>query len=373
MKAFIFKLTIFFLCGIIVEASFMDPPDIIMLGDDKYPPSQTRQFVGIPSLAVSPIGRLWVTWYAGKTPDEDHNNYVVLSTSGDDGNSWSEVLVVDPDCDGPVRAFDPELWLSQDGRLWLFWAQHIRSEENPNCPIAGVWSMVNENPNDPASVWSSPRRLTNGVMMCKPTVLSSGEWLLPVSLWRLMDNSAQAVCSSDQGKTFEVLGGCNVPVAKRSYDEHMIVQRKDDTLWMLVRTSGGIGESVSSDGGRSWSYLVDSPIQHPSARFFIRRLKSGNLLLVKHGEIEKRTGRSRLMAFISQDDGQTWRGGLLLDERKGVSYPDGQQAENGVIYITYDYSRRKDKKILMACFTENDVLAGQKVTDKVRLKIPVNR
>ena len=76
-----------------------------------------RAFQGIPSTAVSPGGRLWATWYAGKTPGEDHNNYVVLSTSGDGGNTWKEVLVVDPDEEGPVRAFDPELWIAPDGRL----------------------------------------------------------------------------------------------------------------------------------------------------------------------------------------------------------------------------------------------------------------
>ena len=373
MKKFLICLSLLFLCSCSsVHRSFMEPPEIIDAGDSQYQLPQTRQFTGIPSLAISPAGRLWVTWYAGKTPDEDQNNYIVLSTSGDDGQTWKEVFIIDPDGEGPVRAFDPELWLSPDGRLWMFWAQHVRSEENPACPVAGVWAMVNDRPDEPDSKWSDPRRLTNGVMMCKPTVLSCGDWLLPVSLWKTMDNSALAVCSTDQGKTFEVLGGCNVPVEQRTFDEHMFVQRNDGNIWMLVRIKDGIGESFSSDGGRTWGLLETSKIQHPSARFFIRRLNSGNLLLVKHGDINKRTGRSHLMAFISKDDGQTWQGGLLLDERKGVSYPDGQQADDGVIYITYDYSRRDHQKILMSCFTEQDVLEGEDVTGKVRLRVSVN-
>jgi hypothetical protein len=82
-----------------------------------------RAFSGIPSIAVAPRGRLWATWYAGVTPGEDLNNYVVLSTSGDGGATWQEVLTVDPDGGGQVRAFDPELWMSPDGRLFFFWAQ----------------------------------------------------------------------------------------------------------------------------------------------------------------------------------------------------------------------------------------------------------
>ena len=73
-----------------------------------------RAFAGIPSLAIAPKGRLWGTWYAGVTPGEDLNNYVVLSTSGDNGKTWNEMLVVDPDAGGPVRSFDPELWVSPD-------------------------------------------------------------------------------------------------------------------------------------------------------------------------------------------------------------------------------------------------------------------
>jgi hypothetical protein len=82
-----------------------------------------RACAGIPSMAVAPEGRLWATWYAGVTPAEDLNHYVVLSTSGDDGKSWTEVLIVDPDGGGPVRSFDPELWVSPEGRLFFFWAQ----------------------------------------------------------------------------------------------------------------------------------------------------------------------------------------------------------------------------------------------------------
>ena len=46
-------------------------------------------------------------------------------------------------------------------------------------------------------------------------------------------------------------GHADVPM--RSFDEHMIVQKKDGTLWMLVRTFDGLGESFSSDGGFTWT------------------------------------------------------------------------------------------------------------------------
>ena len=329
----------------------------------------SRKFQGIPSMAISNGGRLWSTWYAGKTPGEDENNYVVVSTSGDGGDFWREKFIIDPDGEGPIRAFDPELWLDPDGKLWVFWAESIGHDGTK----AGLWAKTNSNPDKENSTWSEPRRITDGIMMCKPTVLSTGEWIIPASTWRETDNSARVVVSKDKGKTFNIRGACNVPKEVRDYDEHMIVERKDKSLWMLIRTKYGIGESVSKDRGETWSVPVPSTIQHPTSRFFIRRLSSGNLLLVKHGLISERSGRSHLTAFLSKDDGHTWSNGLLLDERGGVSYPDGQQGQDGIIHIIYDYSRTTAREILMAAFTEDDLLTGNPASASVSLRMVVSK
>lgn len=347
---------------------FLQPPQVIADPGSEYA-AATRRFQGIPSLARSPNGRLWAVWYGGKTPGEDHNNYVMLVTSGDDGRTWTtEKVVIDPDGEGPVRAFDPELWLDPTGRMWAFWAQAIGHDAT----IGGVWTITTDNPDDENARWSAPRRLTDGVMMCKPTVLSSGEWCLPASTWRQTDHSARIVVSTDGGQTWQLRGGCNVPKDARAFDEHIIIQRNDGSLWLLARTRYGIGEAISTDRGVTWTELRPSSIAHPSARFFVTRLRSGSLLLVKHGPIHEPIGRSHLTAFVSKDDGRSWTGGLLLDERKGVSYPDGVESDDGRIYLIYDFDRRGAREILMAVFTEDDVLAG-KPSKTARLRVLVNK
>ena len=354
------------------NTSFLDPPELIKNpeGTQVYS-AESRKFTGIPSLAISREGRMWATWYAGVTPAEDSNNYVIVATSGDGGKTWEEVLAIDPDGPGPARAYDPEIWIDPDDKLWVFWAQamthHGAWSLIKDGTLAGVWTITSKNPEKRKPGWSKPRRLTDGVMMCKPAVLSGGEWILPASLWNIADGSAQIVVSTDRGETWHARGAATVPREVRSFDEHIIVERMDRSLWMLVRTQYGIGESVSNDGGRKWSPLIPSKIEHPNARFFIRRLISGNLLLVKHGPIDKRTGRSHLMAFISEDDGDSWSGGLLLDERSGVSYPDGQQMEDGTIHIIYDYHRKSDQNILRVSFMEEDVISGNPDSETVSL------
>lgn len=350
-----------------VDNSFLAPPRHVGAPLEEHAVTN-RAFQGISSMAVTPGGRLWATWYAGVTPGEDHNNYVVVSTSDDNGATWQEVLIVDPDGSGAIRAFDPELWMAPDGTLRLFWSQATIN----TITTSGVWSMIGTQPENEQAEWQPPRRLSNGIMMCKPIVLTSGEWVLPAATWRV-DNGAKMVVSSDQGQTWSVRGACNVPKGARNCDEHMFIERKDGSIWLLLRTGYGIGESISIDRGKTWPELTPSSISHPAARFFISRLASGNLLLVKHGPITRKTGRSHLTAFISEDDGKSWEGGLMLDKRSGVSYPDGQQSADGTIYITYDYRRVTDRNIFFTTFREEDALAGRDVSGKTRLRQVISK
>ncbi len=148
--------------------------------------------------------------------------------------------------------------------------------------------------------------------------------------------------------------------------------RSDGSLWMMVRVQG-MAESISNDGGKTWSPVERIKIKHNTSRFFLRQLRSGSLLLVKHGPLDKRTKREQLTAYISDDDGKTWLGGLMIDERDDVTYPDGVQAEDGTIYVVYDYRRTPEGIIHMAIFREEDIRAGKPVTDKVRLRMLIDR
>jgi predicted neuraminidase len=153
---------------------------------------------------------------------------------------------------------------------------------------------------------------------------------------------ANAFISPDRGQTFTHLG--QTRAVDSIFDEHSIVQRRDGTLWMLLRTISGIAESVSTDGGTTWTPAQPSAIPHVNSRFFIRRLESGNLLLVRHNPPDRKT-RSHLTAYLSEDDGKSWIVGMMLDERIGVSYPDGVQDNRGVIRIIYDFERTQSRQI----------------------------
>jgi predicted neuraminidase len=337
--------------------------------------SGSRQWQGIPGIEQAANGRLWATWYSGGA-GEGPDNYCLLVTSEADGKPWSSpVIVIDPP--GYVRAFDPLLWTDPTGRLWFFWAQSYHMFDGR----AGVWAIHTDHPERADCKWSSPRRICDGIMMNKPTVTRDGHWLLPAAIWSYENvprnvvyhpameglRNSWVVRSTDNGKTFSRIGGSEVP--QRTADEHMIVERNDGSLWMLVRTRYGIGESFSHDAGVTWSPGQPSTIAGPVSRFFIRRLRSGRLLLVNHHAFTK---RNNLAAMLSDDDGKTWHGMLMLDARNDVSYPDGVEGPDGYIRVIYDRSRYGEKEILMACFTETDILNGLPVSPHSRLRVLID-
>ena len=372
----------------------LEAPAVHTSPAEKYADSQ-RAWQGIPGVERTRGGRLWATWYSGGT-GEGPLNYVVLVHSDDGGVTWSAPeLVVDPT--DPVRAYDPCLWTDPQGRLWLFWAQSAGQWDGRG----GVWAIVSDDADAAKPTWSKPRRISDGVMMNKPTALSNGDWLLPVSGWRFKAPSIEkgleamghdapkeaarawarspgdhggsmVFASSDKGKSFSYRG--QALVEHPQHDEHMVVERKDGSLWMLIRTAYGIGESVSRDGGVTWSAGGPTDIPHPVTRFFVRRLRSGRLLLVRHvPDAENKKLRTNLTAFLSDDDGHAWKGGLLLDGRDHVSYPDAVEGEDGVLSIIYDRERRDAKEILLARIKEEDILAGKVVAEGSRLQLLVNK
>lgn len=353
-----------------------------------------RRWQGIPSIEVSPKGRIFINFYGGQGA-EVGGNIMVLCTSDDAGQSFRSCATVVEHPDPSCRIYDPCLWFDPLGRLWMTYTQ----AKGFNDGRSGVWAVICEDADAEELVWSPPRRIANGIMMNKPLAVSDGTWLFPCAIWRDESGSvpserhgleneqfSNVYASTDQGRTIALRGHADVP--NRGFDEHMLVEKKDGTLWMLVRTFDGIGESFSTDGGYTWTPGRKSHIDGPCSRFFIRRLKSGRLLMVNHyqfatrlstddimkqGNVKKWAGRSHLTAMLSEDDGATWPYTLLLDERNEVSYPDAKEAEDGYIYITYDHERVKEREILMARITEQDILSGKLQDPGSRLRVLVNK
>lgn len=364
--------------ALIHELSLLPP--LVIVNPGKQWQSSTRKWQGIPSMERTRKGQLFAAWYTGGD-GEGVGNYVPLIRSRDNGRKWSKPLLVLTPQHEKCREYDPALWLDPLGRLWLFWSQSYTWYNGR----AGVWAMRCDNPDDAKLRWTKPLRICDGIMMNKPTALSTGDWLFPVSLWggslnRMpeMDEWAHplAIVTTDKGKSWQLRGKAEVLPAVRTFDEHMFVELLDGTLWMLIRTQWGIGKSISTDRGRTWSYARPAGLPGVDSRFFIRRSSTGRLILISNND--PKMERTSMTAFVSEDEGKTWGGGLLLDARQGVSYPDACEDGHGRWFAIYDHGRGDrhwpgEPEILLADFTEDDILAGKIGAKKSALRVLVDK
>lgn len=336
-----------------------------------------RYWQGIPGVARTKSGRLFITFYSGGK-GEELGNFCIVIMSDNDGKTWSDPVVA-ADVGKEKRCYDPCLWIDPLGRLWFIWA--VMPGE-----AYGTYASVCEDPDAEELIFGEPRKIGEDVMLNKPIVAKNGRWLFPIAVWKrgicitgVQESKSEprlafVYASDDQGQTFQRLGGVDMP--GRCYDEHILLEN-GNRLRMFVRTYSGIGVSNSYDGGITWSEGKDTGWKGPCSRFFICRLQSGRLLLVNHVNY---TGRNNLTAMISDDEGSTWKGGLLLDGRDFVTYPDGAEG-GGYIYIVYDRERgygvsdcaKQAREILLAKFTEEDVLARKIVSEEGYLKRIVSK
>ena len=100
------------------------------------------------------------------------------------------------------------------------------------------------------------------------------------------------------------------------------------------------------------------------------KLASGNLLAVTNDAVNC---RRNLTAFLSEDEGKTWKAKLRLDLRDKVSYPDVTQTPDGTLYIIYDHDRYDAGEILCTKLTEADILSGNLSSPGSFAAVPVSK
>ena len=316
---------------------------------------ENREWQGIPGIEVTKSGKLIATFYSGGKREPDKKNNILINESNDFGITWSSPEIV-MDMKGKTRVYDPTLWHDPDGRLWLIYNQARLKKD------FSAWGKFCYD-YDSEKKWSDPIKFEfnypYAIRMNKPIVLKNGDWVLPMTWskklpkrWFQHGDALQGVIiSSDKGLTWKVFGEVKAPNWAL---ENMIIEKKDKTLWMLIRAGGGyLWESYSKDYGRTWSEGKATQISSPGSRFFIGRLKSGRMLLINSF---RSRGRKDLCVALSDDEGATFPKKLIVDERDGVSYPDAVEDENGNIHIVYDRDRKGIGEINYVRLTESDIL-----------------
>jgi predicted neuraminidase len=340
-----------------------------------------RSWQGIPGIERASNGRLWSTWYTGDIGEGAMGNYAMVATCADVGQKWSKPMAIQGT--KGTRIGDPLPWIDPKGRLWIFYAQYSQKTETAPT-FRATFAIRTDDPGNAKPQWSEPFVVvTDGILFGKPLIRNGGAWIAPFFVtgkpaWSaaMAGNETGIVISTDEGASWQWLGGTHVPKDLLNFSEATIAQRKDGSLWMVIRTLVGLVESSSTDGGRTWSQVKPLPgfEKGPSTRACMRKLASGAFMLVYHDAPPNKTGgfgRAQITAWLSDDEGRTWPHKLLLDGRNRVSYPDATQAPDGRIFITYDLGRymQTEKSVLVSVLREEDIRAGKIVSKDAKLKI----
>jgi len=344
--------------------------------DEKYS-EKIRQFQGCPTIAVTKNGRIFAGWYSGGVCEPHIENYNLLVMSDNGGKTWSKPLLVIPsDGEALVQALDIQLYIDKSGALHICWVQNnvvkiTKENENENLGYKNgydgffygdfehaEWEIACKNPDAQVLEFTEPRFLYHGFLRCKPTFLSNGDEL-HLAYNQLNDRYAYFI-SHDNGFTFEARQGAkklNTP-----FDEGMAYELSNGDVRFLARTGvGKKAESFSHDFGKTFDEAIKSDIPCANTRHFIAKLPSGRVLLVNNDDEKTRTN---MALWLSEDDGKTWKYKQIIDTREPISYPDCDFA-NGIIYLVYDCGRTTDKEIMLAKFTEDDIINGNKITPSI--------
>ncbi len=349
-----------------------------------------------PGIAECPNGDLLVSWYRG-SGERSADDVAVYGARLRKGSAkWSEAfLLADtpgfPDC-------NTALFVDPKGRLWLFWPlvlanswescltnYRVSSDYQRDGPPKWEWQgIIPLKPLDfEAEVlkgFAEWKKLVAGVPLkkeigegavrkkaadklasrlgwqprCKPTVLKSGRWLLP--LYSDTYSAGIMAISDDEGKTWTA----SRPLAGFGSIQPSVLQRNDGSLVAYMRENGPLRKvrvAESKDDGLTWGPVGVTGLPNPGSGLDAVRLANGHWLIVSN---DTTRGRASLAVSVSDDEGQTWKWTRHLEKHETGSYhyPAVIQAKDGNIHVVYSYFVQGGQSIKHTRFTEAWVRDG---------------
>ena len=307
-------------------------------------------FSGVMDVTVGMDSLFWLVYKAQSSSGDP----TVMVASGK-GASWKDVLTIQPAKKKSVKISHPQIWMDPDGKLWIFWTKQVNYSSGIDNEI---WALTGDHATDDL-IRSKPFFISDGILMGKPVLLSNGKFILPIG----KGNLVFTIASFDHGTTWNHEGMVELAEDLCVHEAVCtVIECRNGSLWMLIQTSKGIWESQSTEQGLSWSSLAPSDITSAGNPFFVQKLNSDNILLVRQAENKS----SELAAYVSYDNRQTWVGGFTLDENVRVSHITGIQAKDqlfpccAVVSIFYSIQQDNRNEMRIKSFTEDDVIVGQK-------------
>lgn len=367
-----------------------------------FPPEQLHNHSS--SIVETAAGDLLVAWFHGRGEKTDDSLVILGARKRKGASDWSQPFQIADNQNLPDQ--NPVLYIDPGERLWLFW---ISSLANTRESYLLKYRISMDYAGDGPPVWEwndvlhcRPQNLEEQVLSYFPTVpakfgdafhseskymdrLELAQEMARDKLWRQLGWMPRCqpimlsedkmiiglysdifLCSvmaitDDAGKTWTfgepVMGyGCIQPALAQRTDGTIVAYMRDKSPARRIRVS------ESKDGGITWGPVEDMDIHNPDSSVSVLVLESGNWILVCNDlPGRERHGRSRLTAYLSDDEGRTWKWRRCLEDHPDAphaSYPTVIQTADGMIHCTYTFTPKPNETIKHAWFSEAWVKEG---------------
>ncbi|MEA3226104.1 MAG: sialidase family protein [Planctomycetota bacterium] len=230
--------------------------------------------------------------------------------------------------------WNPVLYQADDGLLLLFykvgptpaswWGMLTTSDDQGK-----TWTQPRRLPEDIIGpVRGKPIKLDDGSLLCGSSTEDKG-WRVHMEITPDLGRAWSRTEAINDGKEFPVI-------------QPTILTHQNGRIQILCRSRGILRQSWSDDAGKTWSALAPSVLPNPSAGIDAVTLTDGRQLLVYNHSTRNRaqlnvaisTDGKNWKAALKLEDETSVRG-----KKAYGAYPAAIQASDGFVHITYTWRR----------------------------------
>lgn len=340
-------------------------------------PESPFGYFGWPTIARADDDTLYVVASGGRHAHICPWGRTILCKSIDDGDTWSEPIVIN---NTPIDDRDAGIVSLPGNRLAVTWfASNIKVyqdfyknyfepeyyertqaifaawDDEMLAKSVGSWIRVSADGENWGEMREAPVNTPHGFI-----VLKDGSWLYLGKQWVKEKTEygtaasggtpIRAARSTDDGRTWQLLGEVPLLEGMSNSDMHEphVVELEDGTLLGAIRDQGNAQKrqfrvlfTESHDGGATWSVVRNEDMDGSPPHLL--RHSSGKIICT-YGYRREPFGQR---VAISSDNGKTWDKGLILrnDGPSGdLGYPATVELPNGDLFTIYYQQRQMGEK-----------------------------
>ncbi len=289
-------------------------------------------------LYVRPDGTLVMSFvgFVSAAATGDHDDcYALCIQSTDGGYTWSDSWIELQRREENMNLMISSYIKLEDGSIGVIYSEKVHETNELKSIVCYTYLRRSY---DGGKTWSAPIPITEGLFNAytiqasgyRFTRLSNGRILVPINYSPHVDDTSGSdksvtfvMYSDDDGYTWQM--SKNTLALPKSALEPVVTETQNGSILMTLRTrfEGRIYQSVSTDGGVTWSqpHVLEGFVTPSSTNIVDTIPQTGDVLLMWNNEFATDNGRRNpLTMAISADNGLTYKNIRNIRQSQGT-YP----------------------------------------------------